>query len=191
MRYDIEDTILICDDEIDPFVAEKFAAYTEKNKSFEDGIVGNTPDSENKYRVAFINNYKKNIEKSSEEVEFFNHLLSLNLLPILPDHDIIYVTKVHEMRRGGKMAWHNDGSYSLAISYYLSDCVGGELEVIIGSNNEGDIEKSIRVRPKINRIVIMKGDNQHRVLPVKSGKRRSIQMFVDFYSREETPNAVE
>mgnify|MGYP005988406595 CR=1 FL=1 len=180
MRYTFEDVVLISDEEADINVAEKFVSFIERKVPFKEGIVSDTPSNETKYRVGFINNYTENIEKSAEETELFNHLLSLNLLPVPPNHDIHYITKVHEMKRGGKMAWHNDGDYSLAVTFYLSECVGGELEVLLGANDEGDIKNTVKVSPKRNRIVVLKGLNDHRVLNVKSGKRKSIQIFIKF-----------
>ncbi len=180
MRYTIEDIVLISDDEVDINVAEKFVSFIEKTASFKDGVVRGTSANKTKYRVGFLNNYTKNTEKSAEEVELFNHLLSLSLLPVLPGRDIEYITKVHQMKRGGKMAWHNDGDYSLAVTLYLSECVGGELEVVVGANEKGDIKNIVKVSPKKNRIVVLKGSNEHRVVGVKSGKRKSIQIFVKF-----------
>jgi hypothetical protein len=174
MRYNIEDIALVSDDEVDASIAKKLVSFVEENSTYTKGVVENSPEKDTTYFASYTK------DKSEIEAIFFNYLLSLNLIPILPGHEISYVTKVHEMKRDGKMAWHNDGDYSLAISYYLSDCTGGELEVVLFENDESDLQKTIKISPKKNRIVVLKGNNMHRVLPVKSGNRKSIQIFLNF-----------
>ena len=174
MRYNIEDIALVSDGEVDASIAEKLVSFVENNSFYTKGIVGNSPEKDTNYLASCTK------DRSEIEAAFFNHLLSLNLIPILPGHEISYVSKVHEMKRGGKMAWHTDSIYSLAISYYLSDCVGGELEIVLFENDESDLQKTIKISPKKNRVVVLKGDNMHRVLPVKSGNRKSIQIFLNF-----------
>jgi hypothetical protein len=165
---------LVSDDEVDASIAKKLVSFVEENSFYVKGVVENSPEKDTNY----LSRHTK--DKSEIEGVFFNHLLSLDLIPILPGHKIHYVSKVHEMKRGGKMAWHNDGDYSLAISYYLSDCTGGELEVVLFENDDSNLQKTIKISPKENRIVVMKGNNLHRVLPVKSGERKSIQIFLTF-----------
>ena len=174
MRYNIEDIVLVSDDEVDASIAEKLVSFVENNSAYTKGVVENAPEKDTNYL------FRCTKDKSQIEGVFFNHLLSLDLMPILPGHEISYVTKVHEMKRGGKMAWHDDGNYSLAISYYLSDCTGGELEVVLFENDDNNLQKTIKISPKKNRIVVLKGNNMHRVLPVKSGNRKSIQIFLEF-----------
>lgn len=177
MRHVIDDTVLISDDEVNSDVAEKLVSFLESNFDYEEGTIGNIPSDKTKYRFKGGGKIEKN---SSEESNFVNHLIDLEMIPVMQGHRLEYTCKVHEMEEGGKMDWHDDHGHSLAVSYYLSECVGGELEVVLATNDDCDIERVIRLSPKRNRIVVMKGANMHRVLPVEAGKRKSVQIFLQF-----------
>lgn len=112
-----------------------------------------------------------------EYKEWFDYLLGLNLIPVLPDHNIYWVFRSHTFPIGGKMAEHHDGNHSVAVSIYLSDCEGGEL----CARNE----ERLLIQPKRGRMVIMKGGTLHSVLPVKSGKRDSLQLFIGYETKEQ------
>jgi len=182
MRHVIDDTVLISDGEVDSGLAEKLVSFLESNFHYEEGMIGKTLSEKTKYRSVSREYSKVKIEKKSpEESDFVNHLIDLKMIPIIPKHRLDYVCRVHEMEEGGQMDWHDDNGHSLAVSYYLSECVGGELEVVLDRNDDCDIERVIRLSPKTNRIVVMKGANMHRVLPVESGKRKSVQIFIEFF----------
>lgn len=162
------DRICIADGCFDVNWFEELSDLIEKNNSSEIGIVNNTDPSETSY-TAHVGNWNK-------YKDWFDYIVDLKLFPILPDHETHWFFRVHKMEVGGKMAEHCDGNFSLAVSIYLSECEGGEL-CIRG-------EDSILVSPKVGRMVVLKCDTLHSVLPVKQGIRKSIQLFVKFESKE-------
>lgn len=103
------------------------------------------------------------------------------LLTSLPDHMPFdpsdYVPRHFDfvrMGEGGALDWHTDHSdhdpnlegRRWAITYYLSDCKGGELEARDG----------ILVKARVDRVVAFRVDSAswHRVRPVKTGNRLSL-----------------
>ena len=115
------------------------------------------------------------------ESDYAQKLISSDLVPILPDHKIHHVTKVHKMIVGSLMAIHTDQFYSIAVTTYITNCVGGEL--VVEHPETGELAK---IEPKRGRTVILKCDTPHSVLEVIEGERKSLQTFLTYYKEDET-----
>ena len=164
------DSVLIVDSSLPEEVLSQIESAIKANKKFEKGIVGGGDPEKT--------NYHWSTDSSFKFVE--DWLIDSGLIPILQNHDIEITSRHHQRMEGGKMTWHCDGTYSIAATVYLSSCEGGELEVKSPCRT-----KSILIKPSINRIVVIKCDNEHRVLPVKEGVRDTIQVFFTFIERNE------
>ena len=111
-------------------------------------------------------------ERCSEYIDF---LIRSNLVPIPDKCKLSFATRQHEMYCGAMMDPHDDGGHGIAVTTYLSSCVGGYLVINNASTNE-----NFEIKPKPNRTVILKGGNEHWVSPVISGERISIQTFIRY-----------
>ncbi len=109
------------------------------------------------------------------------NILSGDIIPTLPDHDIMYVMNAHEMTKGGGMAFHKDGVYSVAVSIYLNSVEGGEFEAQIPYSD--GINFHLHISPKAARAVVVKANTMHRVRRVTSGVRRNIQIFIQYIKK--------
>lgn len=158
------DKLLVADNLIPDEIMKKLHEYSEEGKSLEKGIVANDEKGFSDYKFAHHDfSYLK------------DWVMKSGLIPELQGHEKEVTARYHFMSEGGCMSWHCDTSYSVAASVYLNECEGGELQV---SSDCGT--QSVMVSPITNRIVIIKCEQMHRVLPVLSGERHSIQIFVTY-----------
>ena len=111
-------------------------------------------------------------ESCSKYIDF---LIRSNLIPIPDKVKLSFSTKQHEMYCGAMMDPHDDHGHGIAVTTYLSSCVGGNLVV-----HSGKVNQNFEIEPRPNRTVILKGGNEHWVSPVISGERISIQTFIRF-----------
>lgn len=175
MRNAYWDSVLVCDGEIDSNTIDEWKGVlgSANRKSTVDG----TPESESLFFAS-----KPNRDVSDA---IFDKLRNIGIMPVLENHKVWTLAKLHRMNPGGKMARHNDYDYSLAATIYLSDCVGGELKVYSG------YDQDLLIKPVTGRVVVLKCDNDHQVLEVESGIRESIQLFVRYEhetrSKEQLP----
>lgn len=171
----IWDRVLVVDDFIDLTVADKYASHLE--------FLGD-------YTLAYIANGKTKtydagtgvFETPSETLvdsDYIKLLLDSDIVPKLPNHKVGYTTKVHKMHVGSLMAIHTDFGYSIAVTTYITDCVGGEL--VVENPETGELAK---IEPKRGRTVVLKCDTPHSVLEVTEGERKSLQTFI-IYSTED------
>ena len=168
MRYIYWDKVLVVDDEFDENLLKKLHQISQ-TKGFckagiQEGDILNTTDSIYYYKVID----KKTLKLVEDEID------RLNLLPIDKEKRVLFTSRLHKLKKGGKLDRHNDGIYSLALSVYFNKCEGGELKV---ENGDG---QNILIEPKWNRLVMLKGENQHQVNTVKKGIRNSLQVFTQY-----------
>lgn len=128
-------------------------------------VVTGTPTDDTEYKASENNSFDYVLD----------WVLGQDLLPTLEGHEISGVARHHRLEKGGKMAWHEDHMYSIAVSVYLTSCVGGEIQICKNCGTQ-----SVLVEPKPNRIIVMKCDSYHRVLEVLDGERESIQIFLKY-----------
>jgi len=177
MRYIYWDKVLVVDDEFDENLLKKLNKISQTkgfNKS--GGIeVGDVLDTKN-------SNYSfKELDKDiSKQVE--TEIDRLNVLPIDKEKRVLFRPRLHKLKKGGKLDRHNDGMYSLAISLYFNECEGGELKV---ENGDG---QNILIEPKWNRLVMLKGENNHQVNTVHKGVRNSLQVFTQYNLNDSDEN---
>lgn len=159
---------MIADHAIPKDLYEKTVAISSRTDEMMKGAVGNTDPSDTDY----------NFTEDHQFDYLGKWLQDSGLIPILPDHDVKMASRHHRMHKAGKMAWHCDGDYSIAATLYLSQCEGGELQVLAPCET-----KSIFVKPMPNRLVVLKCENRHRVVEVIEGQRDSIQIFFTYVRR--------
>ncbi len=181
MRRVIADKVLISDNEIN-YDLDRFCSYLQDKRNSEVGLIFNTPPEDTIYTTwQEVSDEKRLIEYQpdnlqSEEERFFDLLMKLNMIPVMDNHRVAFCIHVHEMLEGGKMAWHDDGKYSLAVSIYLTEPDGGALEVIVDSQD--GVSSNLVIKAQKGRAVVVKGETPHRVLEVKKGPRKSLQVFI-------------
>jgi hypothetical protein len=185
-RQTFFDSILVSDDEFDLARIEDVYAYLKTQKK-KDGIIrGLTDDTETKF-TAYTPEGLKNFSDIPEDGTdiaglLLKEILSGDIVPILPDHDITYAMNAHEMTEGGGMAFHQDAIYSVAVSIYLNSVEGGEFEAQI-PHSDG-VNFHLHISPKAARAVVVKANTMHRVRKVTSGIRRNIQIFIKYTKRQ-------
>jgi len=176
MRYIYWDKVLVVDDEFDENLLKKLNKISQTKGFCKAGIKEgdnlNTTDSN--YFCKPIN------EKTRKLVE--DEIDGLNVLPIDKEKRVLFSPRLHKLKKGGNLHRHNDGIYSLAISLYFNECEGGELKV---ENGDG---QNILIEPKRNRLVMLKGENEHQVNTVTKGTRNSLQIFVQYNLNETDEN---
>lgn len=164
------DSVLVADNCLPEDIFNKARKILDHQFLMSEGLVDNTPKEQTSYSVT-----------EQINADFVaDWILESGFIPLLENHDIEYVVRHHRMQDGGKMAWHCDGCYSIAATAYFSNCEGGELEVRSKCETH-----SISIKPRINRVVVIKCDNMHRVSEVRSGPRDSLQIFYTFLKRSE------
>lgn len=187
MRQSYWDAVLVVDNELDEKLMQdvydellEVHSILQKNNvehiKYDAYIMDDYIDNFHKHQTDSDNNYTK-LQK-----DFFAHLKSLNVIPELDNHDTSYHIRAHRMEKGGKMPLHQDESYSIAVSIYLSGCLGGELEAH-RFPQDCAVQEAIQVKPKRNRMVVMKCSTEHKVLEVKFGTRESIQLFITYLQK--------
>lgn len=182
MIVNFDDLVSVSDDILDVnLVTDAYETLTILTEEGEGTVQGS---KKNLTKYSYWQVSVQSGEKLDIEERLFNHILSLGVVPVIPEHDINYSIRVHKMGKGGKMTWHYDGSYSIALSIYLSECSGGELEIELLGDNDYGLSKNLFVSPRKGRMVVMKCDTRHRVLRVKDGERRSIQIFITYLKKE-------
>ena len=151
----------VYDGVVDMSLCNKVADEIKNNSELLTGVVTNADPKDTKYKFCESN--------AVDHQDLINHLFS-HL--IIDDPKSTYAVRYHEMEEGGCMAWHDDSKYKCSFSIYLSDCIGGELQVMSPSGNE-----SIVLAPITGRCVRLERDVTHCVLDVEEGVRRSLQIF--------------
>lgn len=160
------DSVLVVDGEIpDSLVTE---LLREKPDNLVEGEIPNSPVPEETI-------YKAGHDVGNSTEELYAYLNNLGVIPTLDNHTVRYKANYHVFEKGGKLMWHSDTGYSIAVTAYLTDCVGGELQVL-----HKDGTQSVIISPQRNRVVILKCENNHRVLEVLDGQRESIQIFITY-----------
>ena len=182
MRRVVADKVLISDNEIN-YDLDRFYDYLQAKRIGKQGIVHNSPPEESVYTAWQETNPEDRLIEyqpdnlQSEEERFFDLLIKLSMIPILDDHRLIFCIHAYEMLEGGKMFWHDDGKYTLAMTVYLTTPEeGGELEVVIDALD--GVSSNLIVDAIKGRAVVIKGKNAHRVREVKKGRRKSLQIFI-------------
>lgn len=187
-RQIFADRVLISDEELDlEFLQKTYAFIQSTAGDGEEGVVDNTPPEDTKYRAwqsmrRTKRVYKGELRSEDPDDVLFHELMEKSFIPVLPDHNITYSIRAHEFEGGGKMTFHCDGGYSIAVTIYLTEVKGGELEIRLGKIN--GVWSNIVVETKPTRAVILKCDTQHRVLDVIEGVRKSIQIFITYEKQE-------
>ena len=171
-RYSYWDQVLVVDGEIPLEILQDAKAQIISSGIKKEGKVRGANPDETKYDYV--------LDKDHKSLFVVKHLESLGVIPRLEGHKTSYGIRYHVMTPGGKMAWHTDVDYSLAVSIYLTDNTGGELQV----HHKDDLSQSVTLSPKQGRVVIMKCDNLHRVLELQEGTRESIQVFITYYKEQ-------
>ena len=170
-RYAYWDQVLVIDDEIPDEILNSARECVVNAGEIKEGKVLGTNPQETKYNYI--------LDRDQKSFFLISYLESLGVVPQLEGHTTKYGVRYHVMEPGGKMTWHTDKDYSIAISVYLTDNVGGELQV----HRKDDLSQSVMISPKRGRAVIMKCDNLHKVLEVQEGPRESIQIFITYYNK--------
>lgn len=162
------DTVLVVDDGIPEELLEE--TLHNRPSDFVDGKVDDEPKSTTRYKS------KQDIDAS----RLYNFIQEMNIIPKLTNHKTVWHANYHVFNVKDNMGWHADSKYSIAVTLYLTNCVGGELQVLHDSGTQ-----SILVSPTRNRLVVMKCDQAHRVLDVIEGQRDSIQIFITYVKNGE------
>lgn len=172
----IWDRVLVVDDLIDLKTIDEYSEYLE---------------SLGEYTLACIDSSKGKIYDAGSGVfqsvndldksDYVQKLISSDLVPKLPNNKISHTTKVHKMIVGSMMNDHKDGKQSVAVTTYITDCVGGEL--VVENPETGELAK---IAPKRGRTIILKCGALHCVLEVIEGERKSLQTFLTYYKEDET-----
>jgi len=171
----IWDRVLVVDDLIDLKIIDEYSEHLEsldeytlayieldKNKIYDDG-------------TGVFQSFIETIES-----EYTKKLFESNLIPKLHHHQTLHSTRVHKMSVGSLMAIHTDYNHSIAITTYITDCVGGEL--VVENPETGELGK---VEPKRGRTIILKCDTPHSVLEVVEGERKSLQTFITYCKEDD------
>lgn len=170
MRSIYWDSVLIQDNALPRDLFEKLKKDAYFQNDLKEGIVDNTDPDKTSYLFS-----------EDHTFDYLDEWIgSTDIIPRLDHHDQSWAVRHHLMTKGGKMAWHSDASYSIAVTIYLNSCEGGELQIQSQCGTQGII-----VCPIENRAVVIKCDQRHCVLPVLGGDRHSIQVFIK-YSEQTT-----
>lgn len=158
------DSVLVIDGEISDDLIDQARGL--KPSDLEEGAIEGTDPHETSYKT------KNNIDAGF----LYNSIDFLGVIPKLDDHEVTWVSNFHSFNAGDRMTLHCDSKYSIAMTVYLTECVGGELQICKGD----DYSQSVVLSPLPNRLIIMKCENQHRVLEVTDGTRDAIQFFITY-----------
>ena len=160
------DSVLVVDNEVpEELITELLDSRPD---DFEEGTITNSFfPNETRYKT------RQHMEGTVDEL--YEHLDNLGVIPRVEGCSVKYVANFHSFDKEGKMAWHDDAGHSIAVTLYLTDCYGGELQVL-----HKDGTQSVIVSPQRNRVVILKCESRHRVLEVLDGQRESIQIFITY-----------
>ena len=173
-RHSYWDQVLVVDGEIPFEMLQEAKNQIVSSGAQEKGLIaGANPQATKYYYVPDADN---------KSIFIVKHLESLGVIPKIEGYETRYQIRYHVMTPGGKMAWHTDSTYSIAVSIYLTDSVGGELQI----HPKDDLSQSVILSPKQGRVVIMKCDNLHRVLELQEGSRESIQVFITYFNEKES-----
>ena len=137
----------------------------------------NTPD--NNYNRLFV---KDSLLKSyyNDLTEFLNENVNQNKINILDLSKTSSWINVITTETNKDDEFHYDNA-SLSVVTYLNDNFeAGEFEYIDSTN-----KKVKKIKPKINKTLIMDETLFHRVLPIKNGIRFSLVTFYQFASKKE------
>lgn len=160
------DSVLVVDNEMPEDLLTEL--LINKPEDLEEGVINNSPYPEDtKYKT------KYNVGGAVDKL--YEYLDNLGVIPKVEGCSVRRVANFHSLNKGGKMGWHCDTGYSIAVSTYLTGCEGGELQVL-----HTDATQSVIIAPQRNRVVILKCENHHRVLEVLDGQRESIQIFITY-----------
>lgn len=170
-RHSYWDQILVVDGEVPDELLDRARECLVNSGDWQEGKVGGADPQDTKYDFIY--------DQSQDARFLFEYLKFIGIVPKPEGHEEACGLRYHIMSPGGKMAWHEDGDYSIAISVYLSTPYGGELQAL----KRGDSSQSVLLQPKRGRVVVMKCDTMHRVLEVRDDVRESIQIFITYYNK--------
>lgn len=145
------------------------------NQLFEKIDKKKTPD--NNYNRLFV---KDSLLQSyyTDLTEFLNQNINqtkINILDLSKPNSWINMVTTETNKDDG---FHYDKA-SLSVVTYLNDNFeSGEFEYINSKN-----KKPIKIKPKVNKTLIMDETLPHRVLPIKNGIRFSLVTFYQFASK--------
>ena len=166
----IWDRVLVVDDLIDLNIIDDYVNHLESLGEYTLTYIQSSNSKVYDAGTGVFQTPEENIKS-----EYVKVILNSGLVPILPNHQIYHSTKVHKMSIGSLMAIHEDFGYSIAVTTYCTDCLGGEL--VVESPETGELAK---IEPKSGRTVILKCDTPHSVLEVTSGERITLQTFITY-----------
>ena len=170
----IWDRVLVIDDLIDLKTIDEYSEYLE---SLGEYTLAYIQSGEDKVYDAGSGVFQSPSERN--ESKYVDKLLNDDIIPKLPNHKTAHVTKVHKMNVGSLMAIHTDCRYSIAVTTYITDCIGGELVV-----EHPETKELSKIEPKRGRTIVLKCDTPHSVLEVIEGERKSLQTFVTYYKQD-------
>jgi hypothetical protein len=180
------DRVLVSDNEFSLAELETVHNYMKQTKYHEGVIKGHPEPEKTKFKLYSHSRVwlLKDLEKDDllPDQAFLKKLMSLDMVPVLADHETELCINAHIVEKGGGMAFHNDSNYSCAATIYLDSVEGGEFEARI-SDDDG-VDFILRVSPRATRVVVIKSDTEHRVRKVEDGVRRSIQVFVRYFKED-------
>lgn len=136
-------------------------------------------NSSNNYNRVFVDNenlelYYSNLKNVLERTIIKN---KFNLIDFTKNNSWINRV-VPETNKND--TFHYDISYLTAVTYLNNDFIGGEFEY---KNEDNNI---IKIKPQINKTLIMDEKLFHRVHPVKLGIRHSLVTFFQFVDKEKS-----
>ena len=163
MIHDYWSVVTVYDDVVDIDLCNTVAMELTNTCELMTGIVLNTDPKDTVY------DFFEALDPVPNHQNLINDLYEKS---IIDDPQGQYAIRVHEMKEGGRMALHDDSKYQCSFSIYLSECIGGELQLISPSGNE-----SLILSPIIGRCVKLQPDVPHAVHDVQKGTRISLQIF--------------
>ena len=166
----IWDLVLIVDDLIELKVIDEYAKYLD---SLGEKSLAHIETSGVKFYDSGTGVFQSQVDY--ENSKYSRLIINSGLVPILPNHEIKIKSRMHTMRVGSLMETHTDDGHSIAVTTYITGCVGGEL--IVKNKETGELAK---IEPKRGRTVILKCDTPHKVLEVADGERKSLQTFITY-----------
>lgn len=164
------DQVSICENAIPDSILQLAETGFLQSTDFQTGDVPNTNPTDSDYK--FLENM------NDVPCEFYDYLLDLGIIPELNNHVMSCSARFHRLEPNGKIAWHTDAMSSVAVTIYLNEVVGGELQIRHVNNEE------ILIRPQRGMVVVIKCGVPHRVLEVKEGIRNTIQLFISYHPKE-------
>jgi len=181
------DRLLVSNEEFDLPELENLYEYLKGLESWE-GYIDGDPTPEETGFTSYSSNHMyalEDLQKDNLPLDalFLRKIMSMDLIPVPADHMVELVMNAHEMEEGGGMAFHQDGTYSVAVTIYLNSVEGGAFQAKFEQSE--DINSIIEILPKAGRAVIVKCDTLHRVTKVTKGIRKSIQIFIRYSHRNE------